>query len=192
MVFVPFVVFGVCFRLLPLSRVLSSCVGSSPLFCFFHCLRVLVGPFPSACPHSDLRFPLGSGPLVRPRPWLFNAFPALFPGVPALPLSSVGWFRSFFCGRLFAIFLRFFFFFFFFVVVLIFFLLGPLSDSLSHPSSGPPLGSCVPLFGFWPVCLPLGFSSHVSPCCGPPGCFFKGFPPLPVLLSTFSPVARSL
>ena len=55
----------------------------------------------------------------------------------------------------------------------------------------PPLGSCVLLFRLWLVCPPLGFSNYVSPYSGPPGCFLGGFPPLPVLLSTFSCVAQS-
>ena len=37
----------------------------------------------------------------------------------------------------------------------------------------------------------FGFSSYVSQCYGPPGCFLQGFPPLPVLLSPFSCVTRS-
>ena len=71
---VPVAVFGVCFRLLSLFRVLSSCVDPSPLFCFFHCLRVLVGPFPSACPRSELRFPLATGSPVGTSLWFFPAF----------------------------------------------------------------------------------------------------------------------
>ena len=71
---VRFAVFGVCFRLLSLFRVLSSCVDPFPLFCFFRCLRVLVGPFPSACPRLDLRFPFASGPPIRKSPCFFPAF----------------------------------------------------------------------------------------------------------------------
>ena len=40
-----------------------------PLFCFFCCLRVLVGPFTSSCPGSDLRFPFVSRPPVRTCPF---------------------------------------------------------------------------------------------------------------------------
>ena len=81
---------GVCFCLLPLFRVLFF-VDPFPLFCFFRCLRVLVGPFPSSCPRSDLRFPLASGPPVQMSPFSslhFSCF--LFCGFSALPLPSVG------------------------------------------------------------------------------------------------------
>ena len=97
----------------------SSCAGPSPLFCFFRCLSVLVGPFP----HSDLRFPLGLGSACSDKamvlPYFFSCF--LFRRFTALPSSSVGLVPLFLwqavVGRLSA---------FFSVVVPVFFLLGPL------------------------------------------------------------------
>ena len=67
-----------------------------------------------------------------------------------------------------------------------FFILGLPSGSLSSPSSESSLGLLCRAFVFWPVC-----PSFVLPCGCPPGCFFGGFPPLPVIVSTFSPVAWS-
>ena len=100
---------------------------------------------------------------------------------------QLAWFRFLFCRRLFSIFLR------SFWLVRLFSFFSDLSRVLYHLlPQGPPLSCCLLLFRLWPVCPTLGFSSFVSPCYVPPGCFFRGFPPLPVLLSTFSPVARFL
>ena len=79
-------------------------------------------------------------------------------------------FLPFFCRRLFSISLR------SFRLVRLLSFFSDLSRVLYLLlPQGPPLGCCVLLFGFWPVCPTLGFSSYVSPCYGPPGCFFGGF-----------------
>ena len=51
--------------------------------------------------------------------------------------------------------------------------------------------SLVSCFGFWPMCLTLGFANFMLPCGYPPGCFFGSFPPLPILVPEFSPLAWS-
>ena len=51
--------------------------------------------------------------------------------------------------------------------------------------------SLVSCFGFLPLCLTLGIANFVLPCGYLPACFFGGFPPLPVLVSEFSPMAWS-
>ena len=132
-----------------------------PLFCFFRCLRVLVGPFTSSCPRSVLWFPLASGPPVRTR--IFSSLPCscfLFCGFSALPLSSVGLVPLFLLQAVVFNISAF-----FSVGVPIFFLLGPLSGSLSSPSSGSSLGLLCPLFfvqGFFTNCS-SSLGSSLSP-----------------------------
>ena len=115
-------------------------VDPCPLFCFFRCLRVLVGPFTSSCPHSVLQFPLASGPPVRTIPFSslhFSCF--VFRGLSALPSSSVGLVPLFLLQAVVFNLSAF-----FSVGAPIFFLLRPLSGSFSSPSSGSSLGLLCP------------------------------------------------
>ena len=139
---VPFAVFVVCFHILPLFRVLSSCVDPSLLFCFFHCLEVLVGPFLSAYPRLVLGFPLASRrgcPFgqVHGSSLHFPCF--LFQGFHALPSSLVGLVPLFLLQAVVFHLSAF-----FSVGAPIFFLLGPLSGSFSSHSSGSSLGQLYP------------------------------------------------
>ena len=142
MVSVPFAVFGVCFRLLSLSRVLSSCVGPSPLFYFFCCLRVLCWSFSFSLSSFGCKVSLRVGAARSAASMVLHYFsPALFRGFPALPSSSVGLVQLFLLQAVVFHLSTF-----FLVVAPIFFLLGPLSSSLSSPSSGSSLGQLCPAF----------------------------------------------
>ena len=94
----------------------------------------------------------------------------------------LAWFRSFFCRRLFSIFRR------SFRLVRLFSDL-PMVVSLLIPQ-GPPLGSCSLLSGS-AQCVLLWVSLALLAVRRSSKLFFGGFPPLPVFVSPFSPVACS-
>ena len=173
--FFPFSGFSFLALTLPSVLFLPLSQGDCRSFCFGLSLFSSKVPLSVGASHSDESMVL---PCISP------AF--CFMGLVLFLRLQLAWFRSLFCRRLFSIFLH------SFRLVCFFSFFSALSQVLSHLlPQGPPLGSCVLLFGFWLVCPTLGCSNSVSLCCGPPGCFFRGFPPLPVLLCTFSPVARS-
>ena len=135
--------------------------------------------------------PFASGPPVRPGSWFFPIFLVVFfflgggGFVLFLHLWLVGSALSVACGC--------------FILAAFFlggkhnfFLLGPPSGSLSSLLLLRVLPwSLVSCFGFLPLCLTLGIANFVLPCGYPPACFFGSFPPLPVLVSEFSPMAWS-
>ena len=186
---VPFAVFGVCICLLPLFRVLSSCVDPFPLFCFFRCLsqgacRSFSFSLSSFGSNVSLSDGVARWDESMVLPCISPAF--CFKGLVLFLRFRLAWFRSFFCRRLFSIFLR------SFRLVRLFFFFLDLFRILYHLiSSGSSLGQLCPAIRVLAGVSYFGFSSYVSPCYGPSGCLFGGFPPLPVLISTFSPVARS-
>ena len=75
----------------------------------------------------------------------------------------LAWFISFFCRRLFSIFMR------PFYLVSFFLRHGPLSGSLFSSSSVSSLGRVFPALGVLASVSSFGFFSYVSQCCSPPG-----------------------
>ena len=141
-------------------------------------------PSSSACPSLDLRFPSRRGlPFgrVHGSSRYFSCF--LFRGFRALPSFSVGLVPLFLLQAVVFLLSAF-----FFCLVYLF----PSSRASFRffllLSSGSSLGRVCLALGVL-AGVSFGFSSFVSQCYGPPGYFFRGFPPL--LLSPFSPVAWS-
>ena len=146
---------------------------------------VLLSPFFFSLSFFGSPVPFASGPPIRTSSWFFPVF-LLFSGFRALPSSSVGLVPLFLSQ---AVVFHLSSFFLFGVPFSFFSGLFPVLSYLL--SSGSSLGWVCPALGVLVGVSSFGFSSYVSQCYGPPGCFFRGFPPLPVLLSPFSPVARS-
>ena len=131
--------------------------------------------------------PFASEPPVMPGSWFFQIFLVfIFLRFHPFPSSLVGLVPLFLLPAVVSFLLRSF----WAVSIFSFFstLLWVLCPLFS--SSGSSLGLLCPALGSdW--CLTLDFANFVLPCGYPPGCFFGSFPPLPVLVSEFSPIAWS-